>query len=89
MAKKRAVNKNDVKNRNNLTTPQDVIRIPVEYFTTPTVDDIIEFEMGEMSEEDEVVFVNKLYYSGLYMHLQGSYQRLVAVAIEAGLIVGL
>jgi len=51
----------------------------------PSVDDIIAWENGEMSEEDAVEFFQGLIDSGHAWTLQGMYGRQAARLIEAGL----
>lgn len=50
----------------------------------PDVNDIMAYEAGEMSEEDMIVFFQKLIDSGLAWQLQGHYGRTAAALIENG-----
>lgn len=45
---------------------------------------IIEFENGDMSEEDTISFFQELINTGLAWTLQGSYRRMAKALIEAG-----
>jgi len=49
------------------------------------VEDVIRFEDGEMSDEEVVIFFQKLIDTGLAWQLQGTYGRMAARLIEAGL----
>lgn len=49
------------------------------------LDDVIAFENGELDEDQVVEMVQHLIDSGLIFELQGSYQRLAAELIKAGL----
>lgn len=49
------------------------------------VDDVMAWEQGEMSEEDEVVFFQGLIDSGMAWQLQGTYGRTAQGLIDAGL----
>ncbi len=49
-----------------------------------TVDDIIRYETGEMSDEEVVEFFQDLVDTGKINHLQGSYQRTASRLIERG-----
>ena len=51
-----------------------------------TVESIIAFEAGELSEEEVIDFFKELTDSGLIHSLQGSYQRVAAQLKEEGLI---
>jgi len=42
---------------------------------TPSVDDIVRFEQGEMSYDETVEFLTKLRDAGLLSQLQGFYGR--------------
>lgn len=49
--------------------------------------DIIRYENGDMTDEDEVIeFFQRLLDTGLIYHLQGSYQRMAAKLILDGII---
>lgn len=50
------------------------------------VDQIIEYENGEMSEEEMIEFFQDLVESGLAWQLQGHYGRTAKMLIERGLI---
>lgn len=52
---------------------------------TIDISDIIAWEEGNMSEEDEIVFFQKLIDSGHAWTLQGFYGRHAMAMIEAGL----
>jgi hypothetical protein len=52
----------------------------------PSVDDIMRYESGEMSEEEALKFFSKLIRSGMVNHLQGSYGRTAAALIKQGLL---
>jgi hypothetical protein len=47
---------------------------------------IIEYEQGNLSPEEEIEFLQKLYDSRLVHHLQGRYVRRVLELIDADLI---
>ena len=49
------------------------------------VGEIIEYESGEMSEEDMIVFFQKLIDNGMAWTLQGHYGRTATALIERGL----
>lgn len=49
------------------------------------VGEIIEYESGEMSEEDMIVFFQKLIDNGMAWTLQGHYGRTATALIEQGL----
>ena len=49
------------------------------------VNEIIEYESGEMDSSDTIIFFQKLIDSGLVWSLQGSYGRMASVLIEAGI----
>ena len=51
-----------------------------------TVESIIAFEAGELSEEEVIDFFKELTDSGLLNSLQGSYQRVAVQLKEEGLI---
>lgn len=51
-----------------------------------TVDDIIAYESGEMSDTDTIAFFQRLVDSGLAWQLQGHYGRTAIVMLEQGLI---
>lgn len=50
------------------------------------VDQIMEYESGEMSEQDAIIFFQRLVDSGLAWSLQGSYGRMAKALIDAGLV---
>lgn len=50
------------------------------------VDKIIEFESGEMSDEDTLAFFAELVKTGTINHLQGSYQRTAVNLLRQGYI---
>jgi hypothetical protein len=51
----------------------------------PDVGKIIEYENGEMGEEEMIEFFQELIDSGYAWRLQGHYGRTAAALIEAGL----
>ena len=53
-------------------------------YTGDMVDKIMQYENGEMSEEELVEFFQMLIDSGMAWTLQGSYGRMAAQLIEAG-----
>ena len=58
-----------------------------EAVAPPGVDEIMRYEGGEMQSEEEVLdFFQRLYSSGMWQHLQGSYQRAVMDLLKQGLI---
>ena len=50
------------------------------------VDQLIAYEEGQFSEEEEIAFFQHLIDTGTCWQLQGHYQRVGATLIEAGLI---
>jgi hypothetical protein len=48
--------------------------------------DIIKYENGEMDDEQVVNFFQDLYDSGVWVQLQGSYQRTMNDLVQAGLV---
>lgn len=52
---------------------------------TPSVDDIIAYEQGEMDPDDIGTFFQRLIDSGLAWKLQGSYGRAAMRLIEEGI----
>ena len=50
------------------------------------VDKVIEYEAGEMSDEDTVSFYQELVNSGMAWTLQGHYGRMAMHLIESGLV---
>jgi hypothetical protein len=51
----------------------------------PSVDDIMRYEQGDMTQEETVTFFQKLIDSGMAWRLQGCYGRMAASLIENGL----
>lgn len=51
----------------------------------PNVQDIMDWEQGNMSREKEIIFFQKLINSGLAWKLQGCYGRRAVQLIEEGL----
>ena len=51
----------------------------------PTVNDFNDYESGNMSDEDTIVFMQKLIDTGMAWTLQGSYGRVAEALIRAGL----
>ena len=51
-----------------------------------TVNALMEFEAGELSDEDTLEFFAHLIQSGLAWNLQGSYGRMAAAFMDAGYI---
>ena len=47
---------------------------------------IVQYEQGELNQEQTIQLFQELVDSGLIMKLQGHYQRLAAQLLEAGLI---
>lgn len=54
--------------------------------TPPSLDDLIAYESGLLNYDEETEFLQKLYASGLWTHLQGGYQRAVIAALQEGRI---
>lgn len=52
----------------------------------PNIDDILAWENGDMDEEQEVAFFQKLVTSGAAWTLQGMYGRRAKQLIDAGLV---
>ena len=52
-----------------------------------TVDLIIAWEQGELSNDETIDFFSRLFKEGTINHLQGCYGRTAAALIEAGLCV--
>ncbi len=50
----------------------------------PNINDIIEYENGEMDCEDVIEFFQGMINSGVVWQLQGSYGRTAMAMIEAG-----
>jgi hypothetical protein len=50
------------------------------------VDQLIAYEEGQMTEEEEVALFQHLIETGTCWHLQGHYHRVGATLIQAGLI---
>lgn len=53
---------------------------------TVPVDDIMRYEDGDMSQQEEIAMFQKLVRSGLAWSIQGSYGRTARAMIDAGLI---
>ncbi len=53
---------------------------------TDIVEQIIDFEMGELAEEELVPFFQQLVDDGILCGLQGSYHRIARHLAEEGLI---
>lgn len=53
-------------------------------YTTDTVSNIIAWENGELTEEEEISFFQSIIDSGLVWQLQGSYGRYAHILIESG-----
>jgi len=51
---------------------------------TDTVNDIIAYEMGELSETEYIALFQALIDSGMAWKLQGSYGRTAAMLIQEG-----
>jgi hypothetical protein len=54
--------------------------------STPTVDQVIRYESGEMEEEEMITFFQDLVNTGAAWKLQGSYGRTARDLIDAGLV---
>jgi hypothetical protein len=50
------------------------------------VDQLIAYEEGQLTEDEELAFFEHLVQTGMCWQLQGHYQRVAATLIEAGLI---
>jgi len=50
------------------------------------VDQLIAYEEGQISHDEEVAFFEQLVETGVCWQLSGHYQRVAATLIEAGLI---
>ncbi len=50
------------------------------------VDQLIAYEEGQMTEDEEIALFQHLVDTGTCWHLAGHYQRVAATLIEAGLI---
>ena len=48
--------------------------------------DLIKYENGELDDEQVVNFFQDLYDSGVWVQLQGSYQRKMNELVQAGLV---
>lgn len=57
--------------------------------TIPSVDDIMRYEQGEMTQEEMVKFFQELIDTGMELRLQGHYGRTAKALIEAGLCKGI
>jgi hypothetical protein len=53
---------------------------------TDLVSKIVEWESGEMSEEDEISFFQEMVNSGVVWQLQGAYGRQAKAMLDAGVI---
>lgn len=53
---------------------------------TPTINEILAYENGEMTQDDVVSFFQRLVDSGLAWKLQGSYGRAAHHLIKEGLV---
>ena len=50
------------------------------------VDQLIAYEEGQITQDEEVAFFERLVETGVCWQLSGHYQRVAATLIEAGLI---
>ncbi len=50
------------------------------------VDQLIAYEEGQLTEDEEIALFQHLVETGTCWHLDGHYQRVAATLIEAGLI---
>jgi hypothetical protein len=50
------------------------------------VDQLIAYEEGQLTEDEEIAFFEHLVETGTCWQLQGHYQRVAATLMEAGLI---
>jgi hypothetical protein len=50
------------------------------------VDQLIAYEEGQLTEDEEIAFFEHLVETGMCWQLQGHYQRVAATLMEAGLI---
>jgi hypothetical protein len=50
------------------------------------VDQLIAYEEGQLTEDEEIALFQHLVETGTCWHLQGHYHRVAATLIEAGLI---
>jgi hypothetical protein len=50
------------------------------------VDQLIAYEEGQITDDEEVALFQRLIDTGTCWHLDGHYQRVAATLIEAGLI---
>ena len=50
------------------------------------VDQLIAYEEGQLTEDEEVALFQYLVETGTCWHLEGHYQRVAATLLEAGLI---
>ena len=50
------------------------------------VDQLIAYEEGQLTEDQEIAFFEHLVQTGTCWQLQGHYQRVAATLMEAGLI---
>jgi hypothetical protein len=51
-----------------------------------SITDLIRYESGEMDQEEVVNFFQDLYDSGVWVQLQGHYQRTMNDLVQAGLV---
>lgn len=61
-------------------------RAPVSTPLSALVDQLAEYESGEMSDDDTINLFQDLVNTGLAWQLQGSYGRQAAAMLEAGMI---
>lgn len=61
-----------------------VKNIPVE-IPDEVVNDVMAYEAGNLSQDQTIIFFQKLIDTGLVLQLQGSYGRLAKQLIDAGL----
>lgn len=51
---------------------------------TDIVDSIMQYESGEMDQEEMIAFFQRIINNGMVWHLQGSYGRTAAAFIQRG-----
>ena len=51
---------------------------------TDHIDDIIKYESGDMTQEEQIKFIQRMIDDGTVWHLQGSYGRMATTLIRAG-----